>query len=101
DLRLVLERAAVVEGRIVDAEGNGVQAQVRATWGEDLSDSDIFASTDKHGHFRIEVPPGFHGAIHANGTPLAEKGYLSARCPGVVAGQTDLVLRLQRAVFHR
>lgn len=85
DLRLILQRAATIEGRVVDAQGRPCRAHV-VCW---LPFAGQPWETDAEGRFRIEVPPDFVGRITASNEDMQQ-----AVLEDVAAGAKDLVLRL-------
>jgi hypothetical protein len=87
DVRLVLERAATISGRVVDAKGQACKAHVTC-WTAVGGDE---SATDTDGRFTIEVPPDYVGRLSAHGDDMAKQVELR----DVRAGTRDLVLRLQ------
>ncbi len=92
NLRLVLERAAFVSGRVVDLAGKPVKVQLWAR--PDGVDAGLRVHlTDDEGRFRIAVAPSFRGTI--GGAP-PDSPLQYGKADGVVAGQADVVVTVQR-----
>jgi RNA polymerase sigma-70 factor (ECF subfamily) len=90
-VRLAVERAATISGRVVDTAGKPVRARVWAHADGDRSFVRTF-STDAEGRFRIEVAPGFRGTVA--GTPLEDGSTRKVEVQDVAAGRSDLVLTI-------
>jgi hypothetical protein len=92
-LRLELVRARRLTGRVVDPGGKPVRARV---WlrAEGAQGGAKIHNTDAAGKFDVQVPPGFRGTFHAR--RATDRPSPSAKVEGVVAGQTELVIRLLR-----
>lgn len=88
DLRIVLEAASSVAGKVVDAKGQPVTARVVCFSEPDHAELAIgIASPD--GSFRLEVPASFQGVVAA--FPI-QGTWKPLRLQGVVANRNDLVL---------
>jgi hypothetical protein len=87
NLRLVLQRIATIEGRVVDAQGRACRVHVICWFPYGGKEH----ATDAEGRFRIEVPQDFVGRITATGANALQQVVLE----NVAAGSKDLVLRLQ------
>lgn len=92
DVELVVESAATISGRVVDADGAGLSAGVHVTWEPPVAGGAPITRTGADGRFSIEVPPGFVGKVHASPTgasfPRAELSEVRAG-----ANVLELVLR--------
>jgi protocatechuate 3,4-dioxygenase beta subunit len=93
DVRLVLEPAMTIEGRVVDAQGRPARARLALWWKDAIANSSRLYSTDEQGNFRLEVPPSFFGRLTAQHVD-AMMGP-GAVAEDVVAGTRDLVLTLK------
>ena len=91
-LDLVLQPAAIVQGRVLDADGKPVKVHVWARQEGDRSGAAL-VWTDDEGRFEIEVPADFSGSIGAMHPTL---NLLRATRDGVSAGQRDVELKLSR-----
>ncbi|HEX6811417.1 MAG TPA: sigma-70 family RNA polymerase sigma factor [Planctomycetota bacterium] len=91
DIELRLQPAAVIEGKLVDADGKPVLGLVCYWPGEDVGGSAANHQTDAEGRFRLEVPPGYVGTISARDA----SGSREAAVENVAAGTPDLVIRLR------
>lgn len=88
DLRIVLEAASSVAGKVVDGKGQPLAARVVCFSEPDHQELAIgIASPD--GSFRLEVPASFRGVVGAFPIQGTWKPLL---LQGVVANRTDLVL---------
>ena len=94
DLSLDLVRAGHVAGRVIGPDGKPVRARV---WYrvEGESGAMKFHATDAEGRFDVDVPPNFRGTFHASRSGVNALP-LSFKVDGVVAGQTDVVIRVTR-----
>ncbi|MEQ1633923.1 MAG: carboxypeptidase regulatory-like domain-containing protein, partial [Planctomycetota bacterium] len=97
DLRLALEAPAYVGGKVVDEEGKPVRANVFAHHDEVRSGS-TYTLNEEDGTFRLEVPASFRGDVHASPADDSPGG---TKAEGVVAGQTDLVLKMAPPSFQQ
>lgn len=108
DLRLFLQPAAKISGRVVDADGKPM-ADVQVSYGYG-KDSYLFEGmrivvptlseqTDAEGRFEFEVPPGVRGLLSASGgISVDEKGQIlikRAQREDVPAGSHDLLLTMK------
>lgn len=89
DVQLLLQPAAYLRGRVVDADGHGVKSTVFAL--PDSGDGALLHATDDDGRFEIEVPADFHGKVSAM---HPQQRLLRAQVDDVGAGRSDLELRL-------
>ncbi|MEQ1633811.1 MAG: carboxypeptidase regulatory-like domain-containing protein, partial [Planctomycetota bacterium] len=96
NLRIALELPMFVSGKVVDAAGEPVRANVYARLDGFLSGSGAVLS-GADGSFRLEVAASFRGKV---GAMLPEGGLMAAQVEDVVAGQTDLVLKLAPSPFQ-
>lgn len=92
NLRIDLEAPAFVAGKVVDAAGQPVRANVSAH-PDGVQSGAAFVLTEADGSFRIEVPASFHGLVHAS-PPNGGPGVATAE--NVVAGRNDLVIVMRR-----
>jgi hypothetical protein len=90
-LKLLLEPAAVITGRVVDEAGKPVEARVWAS-ADGVEAGSTLLPTDAEGRFRLEVHPAFRGKV---GATIKDQWHRRGELPGVVAGQTDIVISLQ------
>jgi RNA polymerase sigma-70 factor (ECF subfamily) len=90
DVRIVLEAAAAIAGRVVDADGKPKKARVWARIGDGASS---MYPTDDDGSFRLDVPATWRGTVGA--MALGEGMQAQAHLHDVTAGRTDLVLKLE------
>ena len=91
DVQVLLEAAARIAGRVVDADGNGVAGHVFVLPEDTYTSGAVPVPTEPDGTFEIEVPPAFVGTAHAS--RLDGEGP-NGKTPGVRAGQTDVLIRL-------
>lgn len=91
DLRIALEAPAYVGGKVVDADGKPVRANVFAMQDEVRSGATISLNAED-GTFQLEVPASFRGSVHAS---MADNTPGGAVVDGVAAGTTDLVLQMK------
>ncbi len=90
-LRLVLEHASFVAGRVIDQDGKPLRAQVYV-YSLEIGGVPL-DETDDQGQFRIEVPAAFRGTVVARAPDDASyKGQVT----DVRAGQSDLVITLAK-----
>lgn len=92
DLRIDLEVPSFVAGKVVDAAGQPVRANVSAH-PDGVQSGATFVLTEADGSFRIEVPASFHGNVHAS-PPDGGPGV--ATVENVVAGRSDLAIVMRR-----
>ncbi|HZN42013.1 MAG TPA: sigma-70 family RNA polymerase sigma factor [Planctomycetota bacterium] len=90
-LKLLLEPAAVITGRVVDEAGKSVEARVWAS-ADGVEAGSTLLPTDAEGRFCLEVHPAFAGKV---GAAIAGQWNRRGELQGVVAGQTDIVISLQ------
>jgi hypothetical protein len=92
DLQVPVFPAATISGRVVDAAGKPVSAGVyfSALAAPTPFLHEIKTATD--GRFTLEVPPDFVGSITARDP---DNMFRQTKAENVVAGTTDLILRLQ------
>jgi hypothetical protein len=91
EVQLVLEPAATIRGRVLDAEGKPASAIVTYFLAGDFVSGPLYA-TKSDGTFELHVPPGSVGRVSASDPGLSVK---SAEIDGVAAGQDGLELRLR------
>ncbi len=91
DVEIVLQPAAKIAGRVVDANGEPADANI-AVWSPGVSFSAVH-QTDAGGRFEVSVHPGFVGKITAQ--PGTGAPFPQATAEHVAAGTTDLVLTLR------
>jgi RNA polymerase sigma-70 factor (ECF subfamily) len=96
-VRWQLEAPSFLAGRVVDAEGKPVRAQVYA-FHEGVSAGASIHSTEPDGSFRLEVPASFRGSV---GAQDPENRVTQGSATDVVAGQTDLRITLGQSPFQR
>ena len=90
-LKLLLEPAAVITGRVVDEAGKPVVARVW-TSADGVEAGSTMLTTDAEGRFRLEVLPAFRGKV---GAAIEGQWHRRGELQGVVAGQTDVVVLLR------
>lgn len=91
DLVLHLVPAARITGRVVDAAGRGVRANVFARLEPPVAFMSKNHATDADGRFALDVAPDFVGRVHAS---HVDNSFVQADVDGVAAGTSDLVLKL-------
>jgi RNA polymerase sigma-70 factor (ECF subfamily) len=91
DLRIVLETPAYIRGKVVNAAGQPVRANLYAQFDGVLGK---FATSpnEADGTFRLEVPATFRGKVRALPADLGPGG---AEVDGVTAGTTNLLLTMR------
>jgi len=92
DFVVFMTRETIVEGRILDADGNpSAGAQVRS-YNLDGQSRDTASRVDENGHFRITVAPGRF--LIAGDYEPAETDYVRTFYPGVIDRQSAIPLKL-------
>ena len=107
ELRLVLDRAGFVSGRLVGPDGEALHrtAQIDVRRGDEILTT---ATVRADGTFRATVPAVgsvdlvLNGRISSTGSDVAaEQFFFSGELRGVSAGTAGLVLRAQHVTFDR